>query len=108
MVGVKFIGRLGNQIFQYAFLQYLKTNNKEKTFFFVNPHHGYLTKYFDLGAYQNMILGSKAYSAITRVIPKVIKFNEVYLESIQVPKNVAVKDWTIYKGFFQTDFYVKQ
>jgi len=108
MVGVKFIGRLGNQIFQYAFLQYLKTNNKDKTFFFVNPHHGYLTKYFDLGVYQNMILGSKAYSAFTRVIPKVIKFNEIYLESIQVPKKVDVKDWTIYKGFFQTDFYVKQ
>jgi hypothetical protein len=108
MVGVKFIGRLGNQIFQYAFLQYLKTNNQGKTIFFVNPHHGYLTKYFDLGAYQNLILGSKAYSAITRVIPKVIKFNEVYIESIQVPKKVEVKDWTIYKGFFQTDFYVKQ
>jgi hypothetical protein len=108
MVGVKFIGRLGNQIFQYAFLQYLKTNNKGKTVFLVNPHHGYLTRYFDLGSYQNLILSSKAYSVITRIMPKVIKFNEVYLESIQVPKNVLIKDWTIYKGFFQTDFYVKQ
>ena len=108
MVGVKFIGRLGNQIFQYAFLQYLKTNNKGKTIFFVNPHHGYLTKYFDLGPYQNLILGSKAYSVATRVIPKIIKFNEVYIESIQVPKPIEVKNWTIYKGFFQTDFYVRQ
>ncbi|MHA4895118.1 alpha-1,2-fucosyltransferase [Pedobacter sp. PWIIR3] len=108
MVGVKFIGRLGNQIFQYAFFQYLKTNNPGKTFFFVNPHHGYLPKYFDLGAYQNTILSSKIYSVFTRVTPKVFKFNEIYLESIQVPKKVEVKDWTIYKGFFQTDFYVKQ
>lgn len=107
MVGVKFIGRLGNQIFQYAFLQYLKTNNKGKTFFFVNPHHGYLTKYFDLGSYQNLILGSKAYSVLTRMLPRVIKFNEIYIESIQVPRKVDVRDWTIYKGFYQTDFYVK-
>jgi hypothetical protein len=107
MVGVKFIGRLGNQLFQYAFIQYLKTNNKDKTFFFVNPHHAYLTKYFDLGAYQNFILGAKAYSVLTRMLPKLIKFNEIYIESIQVPKKVAVKDWTVYKGFYQTDFYVK-
>lgn len=108
MVGVKFIGRLGNQIFQYAFLQYLKINNPGIIFFFVNPHHGYLTKYFDLGIYQNATLGSKVYSVFTRVAPKVFKFNEIYLESIQVPKKVEVKNWTIYKGFFQTDFYVKQ
>ena len=108
MVGVKFIGRLGNQIFQYAFLQYLKSCNKDITFFFVNPHHGYLTKYFDLGNYQNLILGSKAYSVATRVVPKIIKFDEIYIESIQVPKPVIVKDWTIYKGFFQTDYYVRQ
>jgi len=108
MIGVKFIGRLGNQIFQYAFLQYLKNNNKGETFFFVNPHHGYLTKYFDLGTFQNLILDSKVYSIITRVLPRIIKFDEIYIESIQVPKKVDVKDWTIYKGFFQTDFYVKQ
>ena len=107
MIGVKFIGRLGNQIFQYAFFQYLKTNNKNQSFFFVNPHHGYLTKYFDLDPYQNLTLGSKLYSVYTRALPKMIKFNEVYIESIQVPKKVEVKNWTIYKGFFQTDFYVK-
>ena len=32
---------------------------------------------------------------------------EIYIESIQVPKAIAIKDWTIYKGFFQTDFYLK-
>ncbi len=107
MVGVKFIGRMGNLIFQYAFFQYLKTNNKDKTFFFVNPHHGYLTKYFDLGAYQNFILGSKGYSVLTRTMPRIFKFKEIYIESIQVPKKVDVQDWTIYKGYYQTDFYVK-
>ncbi|MEJ7557796.1 MAG: alpha-1,2-fucosyltransferase [Pedobacter sp.] len=108
MIGVKFIGRLGNQIFQYAFFQYLKTNNPGKTFFFVNPHHGYLTKYFDLGTFDNFTLGSKAYSVLARAVPKILKFNEVYIQSIEVPKIVVVKNQTIYKGFFQTDFYVKK
>ncbi len=108
MVGVKFIGRMGNQIFQYAFFQYLKTNNPGKTFFFVNPHHGYLTKYFDLGAYHNLTLGSKAYSLFARGLPKLIKFNEIYIDNLHIPKQVNVKDWTIYKGFYQTDFFVKK
>lgn len=108
MVGVKFIGRMGNQIFQYAFFQYLKTNNPGKTFFFVNPHHGYLTKYFDLGTFPNLTLGSKAYSIFARGLPKLIKFNEIYIDNLHIPKKVDVKDWTIYKGFYQTDFFVKQ
>jgi len=108
MIGVKFIGRLGNQIFQYAFFQYLKTNNPADTFFFVNPHHGYLTKYFDLDTLQSLTLASKAYSLYARSLPKLFTFKEHYIESIQVPKDVQVKDWTIYKGFFQTDFFVKR
>lgn len=108
MVGVKFIGRLGNQIFQYAFFQYLKTNNPDRNFFFANPHHGYLTKYFDLDPNHNFILSSKLYSVVARSIPKIRKFEEIYIESIQVPKPIKVKNWTIYKGFFQTDFYVNR
>lgn len=108
MVGVKFIGRMGNQIFQYAFFQYLKTNNKDKSFFFVNPHHGYLTKYFELESPQNFTLGSKAYSIFARALPKFVKFDEIYIENLHLPKPVNVKNWTIYKGFFQTDFYVKK
>ncbi|MEJ2880816.1 alpha-1,2-fucosyltransferase [Pedobacter sp. GR22-6] len=108
MIGVKFIGRLGNQIFQYAFYQYLKTNNTDKSIFFVNPHHGYLTKYFNLGASQNFRLSSKIYSIFARSMPKLFKFNEIYIESIQVPKIIEVRESTIYKGFFQTDFYVKR
>jgi hypothetical protein len=107
MIGLKFIGRMGNQIFQYAFYQYLVTNNPGKHFFFVNPHHGYLTKYFDLGGYNNFVLSSKAYSVFARLLPKMIKFNEVYIQNISVPKELDVKKKTIYTGFFQTDFYVR-
>lgn len=107
MIGVKFNGRLGNQIFQLAFLEYLKTNNPGKTFFFVNPHHSYLSKYFDMRGFHNLTLGSKAYSAVTRVLPKLFRFKEIYIQNIQVPREVKVEDWTIYKGFFQTDFYLR-
>jgi len=107
MIGVKFNGRLGNQIFQYAFFKYLKTNNPGKSIFFINPHHAYLTKYFELGRHQNLTLGSKAYSILARAIPKLIRFKENYIQNIQVPRAVQVSDWTIYKGFFQTDWYVK-
>jgi hypothetical protein len=106
MIGVKFNGRLGNQIFQYAFFQYLRTNNKGKWFFFVNPQHGYLTKYFDLGLYQNMSMGSKLYSIFARSAALVLPFEELYIQNIQVPRPVIVKDWMIYKGFFQTDWYL--
>jgi hypothetical protein len=101
MIGVKFSGRLGNQIFQYVFYQYLKTNNRDKHFFFVNPHHAYLTKYFDLGTYDNRTLSSKVYSIFTRSLGWVLGSKEVYIQNIQVPRDVQVKDWTVYKGFFK-------
>lgn len=107
MIGVKFNGRLGNQIFQLVFFEYLKTNNKGKTFFFVNPQDAYLTKYFDLGSYYNIRLGRKTYSILTRFLPGILNFKEIYIQSIQVPRPIEVEDNTTYKGFFQTDFYIK-
>jgi hypothetical protein len=107
MIGVKFNGRLGNQIFQYAFYQYLKTNNKKYHFFFTNPHHAYLSKYFDVDAYQALTLQSKLYSIVTRSLIRLIRFKEIYIQNIQVPREVEVENWCIYKGFFQTDFYLK-
>ena len=106
MIGVKFNGRLGNQLFQFTFLSYLKSRAKNRTFFFPNPHHAYLAKYFDLGTFYNITLNSKLYSLVIRLIPKVIKFNEVYIQNIQVPREIEIKNNTIYKGFFQTDWYL--
>jgi hypothetical protein len=108
MIGLKFIGRLGNQLFQYAFFQYLKTNNPDKTIFFINPHHGYLTRYFDLGIYDNLTLSSKIYSIITRLVPRFISFKQVNIEGIQVPKELKAEDQTTYTGYYQTDFYLRR
>lgn len=107
MVGIKFNGRLGNQLFQYAFYHYLKSNN-HNIFFFVNPHHAYLSKYFNLSTFNNLTLPSKVYSLLVRYLPILFNFNEIYIQNIQVPKHVSCKSWTIYKGFFQTDWYLNQ
>lgn len=85
MIGIKFDGRLGNQIFQYAFYHYLKKNN-EGIFFFINPHHAYLSKYFVLDPFNNLTLEFKPYSVLTRVICRSFNFKEIYIQNIQVPK----------------------
>ncbi|WP_159467667.1 alpha-1,2-fucosyltransferase [Dyadobacter sp. 3J3] len=107
MVGVNFTGRLGNQLFQYYFLQYLKTKNRKNIYFFPNPHHAYLVKYFDFGPYENFTQSSKLYSVFTRSIPKIFKFKQVYVQNFFGPKEFNPENLTMYNGFFQSDFYIK-
>ena len=108
MVGVKFEGRLGNQIFQYVFLQYLKSRRKGIFYFFSNPHHAYLQKYFDLGGYENFTLSSKPYSAITRFLPAIFKLKEVFIHNWVAPKPFLVTNFIHYKGYFQSAYYYEQ
>ncbi|WP_374164138.1 alpha-1,2-fucosyltransferase [Arcticibacter sp. MXS-1] len=107
MVGVNFKGRLGNQLFQFYFFLYLKSRNRKLIYFFPNPHHAYIEKYFDLGWY-NLILGSKVYSVITRVLARIWGFKEVCLQNLVAPKEIEVLDDAIYNGYFQTDWYLKR
>lgn len=107
MTGVYFKGRLGNQLFQYVFMLYLKQQGA-KFVFFPNPHHAYLSKYFDLGSYHNLTLGSKIYSVITRCTPYVLNFKEIHLHSFVKPREVQPRRFSIYFGYFQTDFYYEQ
>ncbi len=108
MVGVKFQGRLGNQLFQYYFLLYLKSRDKRRMYFFPNPHHAYLARYFDLGWYHNLTLGSKLYSIFMRVIPRLLSFKEVYVHNFVSPREVNVQNFSIYNGYFQSDYYIKR
>lgn len=105
MVGVEFKGRLGNQLFQYVFLKYLKQQRKELIYFFPNPHHAYLEKYFELNNQDNLLLGSKAYSAIIRFIPQILRFKDVNFHNWVSPKPVKVKNFYYYKGYYQTAYY---
>lgn len=107
MVGVYFSGRLGNQLFQYYFLLYLKTRNPRLTYFFPNPHHAYLTKYFDLGTYHNLTLGSKWYSGVARIVPNFVKFTPVHVHNFFSPKEFNPQSGQMFYGYFQSDFYIR-
>lgn len=106
MIGIKFRGRLGNQLFQYQYFKYIRYKHKDTCVFFVNPHHAYLTKYFDLSFY-SLFLGSKIYSLITRNIPKIRPFKEIHIQNFVAPKERVIEDQTIINGFFQSDWYLK-
>lgn len=109
MIGVEFKGRMGNQLFQYCFLLYLKEQNPKHTYFFPNPHHAQqLTKYFDLGWYHNLTLSSKTYSIIMHLLPKIFRFNDLWFYGFVGPKPVIPQPWTINHGYWQTDWYLKQ
>jgi hypothetical protein len=108
MVGISFNGRLGNQLFQYCFYLYLKSKNRHLNFFFPNPHHAYLEKYFELENEDNLLIGSKIYSIVGRVFPKLISFRQVYVQNFFAPKEHTPMDFTMYNGFFQSDFYYNQ
>ncbi|MHB1180088.1 MAG: alpha-1,2-fucosyltransferase, partial [Daejeonella sp.] len=82
--------------------------NKDKIFFFPNPHHAItLIKYFDLGPWHNLTLGSKIYSIYTRTLPRILRFKKIFIKSMTVPKNMEVTDASIYSGYYQTDWYLK-
>ncbi|CAG4998960.1 hypothetical protein DYBT9275_02118 [Dyadobacter sp. CECT 9275] len=107
MVGIKFNGRLGNQLFQYFFMLYLKSRDNGKIYFFTNPHHAYLARYFDFGWYHNLTLRSKAYSVLARMLPKILSFRDIYVHNFFGPKEHKPVNFTIYNGFFQSDFYIR-
>ena len=106
MIGVTFNGRLGNQLFQFYFFLYLKSRNRNKFFFFVNPHHSYITRYFNLGRY-NLLIGSKVGSLFARSLPKVLRFENLYPQNFVAPRAFEVRNRTIYNGYFQSDWYLE-
>ena len=108
MIGVTFKGRLGNQIFQYVFLSYLREKNKGKVIFSPNPHHAYLGKYFDLDFFDSLTLNSKLYSVVTRCLPLLLPFKGVFIHNFIHPKAIQVKNFSIYHGYYQTDWYYNQ
>lgn len=107
MIGVEFKGRLGNQLFQYCFLLYLKKQHPRYFYFFPNPHHTYITQYFDLGWYHNLTLSSKWYSYIMRLLPRAFKFTDRWFFGFVSPKPVIPRPWTINHGYWQTDWYFR-
>jgi hypothetical protein len=107
MTGVKFDGRLGNQLFQYTFYKYLRANDPEGYVFFSNPESAYLARYFDLGKADNYRLTSKVYSWMIKVVSRLFRFKQIYVQSFVSPKPLKTGKKIIYNGFFQTDYYLR-
>lgn len=108
MIGVYFKGRLGNQMFQYVFFKYLQSVSKNKIVFFTNPHHAYLAEYFELERFQRITFQSKVYSLIARFIPVIFRFKNVYLQNFVRPREIRPQNFTVYHGYFQSDWYLNQ
>lgn len=108
MIGVRFDGRLGNQLFQYVFLKYIKFREPNKNVFFSNPHHAYIQKYFELEGNDNLLMGSKAYSAITRFLPFLLKLKTVFIHNWIIPKPLKINNNSLYRGYFQSGYYYDQ
>jgi hypothetical protein len=108
MTGVYFKGRLGNQMFQYVFYRYLKEKNPDEVIFFTNPHHAYLSKYFEFSISEAYMLESKMYSIVTRLAPKVLRFKDIYIQNFVSPRAIEAKKSTVINGYFQTDWYFNQ
>jgi len=102
MIGVCLVGRLGNQLFQYAFA--MAVAEKYKTFYIIDNDHknDNVKKYFTT----NVLLNNK----ISRGLYKKFLFGrQPYIHQIghelvstMVP---LIKDNCYYKGFFQSELY---
>lgn len=106
MTGVTFKGRLGNQLFQFCFYHYLRSNNPGKWVFLVNPHHAVIGRYFDLEGYDR-ILNSKPGSLILWSIPRLLKFRDIHHQNFVSPRPVSIAPRTVHHGYFQTDWYIR-
>ena len=64
-----------------------------------------LEKYFELEKHDNLLFGSKPYSAITRILPQILKLKDVFFHNWVSPKPVKVENFSYYKGYYQTAYY---
>lgn len=102
MIIVKFQGRLGNQIFQYAFA--LTVSKKFKTFFLIdNAKNSVFFKYFKSPLiHLNGIFNKVLLSFFVKLIKN--KINQTGTESVdEIKKQFANNSY--YDGFFQSDNY---
>jgi hypothetical protein len=109
MIGIKLNGRLGNQMFQYAFA--FATAKKLKTNFFLIENKSdaeELSEFFQLPGYKKSIslkLGYK-YFQWMKYHQRVVK---MYHNGVN-PIN-KIKEFTnncVYEGFFQSPFYFEE
>ena len=117
MIAVKFEGRLGNQLFQYAFIY--ASSKKIKTGFYIDYsiQGNDLNKYFQLQFNRQQILDryllhTNRFNNITFYLKKKFynylnNFQQIYLSNDLDPDEelTKLKNNRLYKGYFQSEMY---
>ena len=109
MIGVKLIGRLGNQLFQYAFAY--SVSKKLKTPFLLiesEYHHKYNIHYFRLRLFEK--LSSKIATSFYFKLSKKFKIIKEYdnNEVLTIEELINFKNNLVYEGFFQSENYFRE
>lgn len=111
MIGVVIKGRLGNQMFQYAFAKALSIRFNSLPIMFCSPSSKLLLgKYFNVGKSVQYKLAVGFGRVINFLLAKVnvkIKTRNFSLNEDQ-PDLESLSDFAVYDGFFQTDKYYNQ
>ncbi|MDG2432910.1 alpha-1,2-fucosyltransferase [Flavobacterium sp.] len=99
MIKVDLWGRMGNQMFQYAFA--IATARKLQTKFIIAPTQKFeLTKYFVLDPLTNFLYSSFFCKLYARVAHRMCAYETIF----QIKeKEVMLKDQVRYRGFFQSE-----
>lgn len=104
MIGVDIIGRLGNQMFQYAFA--LNTSKVLKTTFFIIPKDKFeLHRYFKLDLLTRLCFNKYLIKYYRYIIKRVFLFDtreQVFEGKVELSNNIH------YSGFFQSEDYFKE
>ena len=114
MIGIKLSGRLGNQLFQYAFA-YSIAKREKTTFFFDGSTQEYLvSSYFQapIPWWNKIIVRFKNIPRIVNIIARICKtvFQEITLDDSSGPEIEILKgkNWAIISGYFQSFYYFEQ
>ena len=111
MIGITIKGRLGNQMFQYAFIRALSIRFNSLFFMLCSSSDELmLGKYFNVGRNIQYILAVRFGKLLNFLLVRVnlrIKYENFELNRNQ-PDLDVLSDFTIYHGFFQTDKYYNQ
>ncbi|MBS4066446.1 MAG: alpha-1,2-fucosyltransferase [Chitinophagaceae bacterium] len=102
MIRVRLQGRLGNQLFQYAFAMYASSRLKTKCVFEIRAEDGFQLKWFRLRFPYNLLYVSffyKAYNRYQRFIKTEKSFSA--LNGKEDWSKTLITDSTSYRGYFQ-------
>lgn len=105
MIGVCLDGRLGNQLFQYAFV--MAVAEKFKTFYIIDNDYKQdsVKKYFTINSFLNNKISRKLYKKFLFGRQPYIHQKGHEPVSTMLP---LIKDNSYYKGFFQSELYFQQ